>query len=69
MKPPPLSFYVLCAFGVTYLLRPEIFFTLLSSRKAPGERRVMSEQNKTFMRLLGVTFLIAAVVILLRAPH
>jgi hypothetical protein len=69
MRPPSLAFYVLCAFGMTYLLRPEVFFTLLEMRKPLAERRVMSEQNKTFMRLLGVTFLVAAVVILLRSPH
>jgi hypothetical protein len=69
MKPPPLYFYVLVAFGITYLFWPDVFFTLLSSRKTPGERRPMSDQNKTFMRMLGVTFLVIAIWTLLRPPH
>jgi hypothetical protein len=59
--------YGLIIFGIVYLVKPDLFYALLEMRKASVERKVMPPQNKAFMRALGVIFVVAGVVILVRS--
>jgi len=63
----PLVPYGLITFGAIYIGKPDIYYTLMSRPDASGQRRVMPEKNKAFMRTLGSIFVVAGIVILMRS--
>ncbi len=59
--------YGLITFGAVYIAKPDIFFMWMSKRNAAARRRAMPDQNKAFMRVLGLIFLLAGFVLLMRS--
>jgi hypothetical protein len=59
--------YGLITFGAIYIAKPDIFYMWMSKRNAAAQRRPMPEQNKSFMRVLGLICLIAGFVLLMRS--
>ena len=59
--------YGLIAFGAVYIAKPDIFFMWFARRDEDGNRRPMPEQNRKFMRALGMIFAVAGVAMLVRS--
>jgi hypothetical protein len=59
--------YGLIAFGVVYIAKPDIFYMLIARRQADGTRRAVPEQSLKFMRALGMIFVVAGVMLLVRS--
>jgi hypothetical protein len=59
--------YGLIAFGVVYLIKPDIFYMLIARREADGKQRAIPEQSLKFMRALGMIFVVAGVMLLVRS--
>ena len=54
--------YVLIAAGVLYLIKPDIFQRWFWKRTAISQRLLTPEQNKVYMRILGVVFIVVGIV-------
>ncbi len=54
--------YVLIAAGVLYLIKPNIFQRWFWKRTALSQRMLTPEQNKVYMRILGVVFIVVGIV-------
>ena len=61
----PIIGIVLIAFGVLYLLKPDIFQRGLWKRTAISQQIMTPEKNKVYMRVLGSAFVVAGLVLLL----
>ncbi|HEV2383271.1 MAG TPA: hypothetical protein VG206_26185 [Terriglobia bacterium] len=55
---------VLVAFGILYLVKPDIFQRWFWRRTAISQRLLTPEKNKVYMRILGGVFIVAGVVLL-----
>lgn len=56
---------VLIVCGIVYLLKPDIFQRWFWKRTAISQRIMTPEQNKVYMRILGVIFIVVGVILLL----
>jgi len=52
--------------GIIYLIKPDIFQRWWWKRTAISQKVMTPEQNKFYMRVLGLVFIIAGIVILVR---
>jgi len=59
----------LIAFGAIYVAKPDIFYMWMARRDADGKKRPMPVQNRTFMRGLGMVFVVVGVALLMRSAQ
>jgi uncharacterized membrane protein YidH (DUF202 family) len=59
--------YGLIVFGVLYLVQPDIFYRWMARRDEDGNRHPIPDHNVKFMRALGMIFIVAGVVLLVRS--
>jgi threonine/homoserine/homoserine lactone efflux protein len=65
----PFVPYGLITFGAIYIAKPDIFYMWMSRRNEQGQRRAMPQQNKAFMRALGLVFIVVGMVLLMRSAQ
>lgn len=49
---------ILIACGILYLIKPDIFQRGIWKKIAISQRLLTSEQNKVYMRILGIVFIV-----------
>ena len=54
---------ILIAFGILYLIKPDIFQRGFWKKTAISQRLLTPEQNKVYMRILGVVFIVVGFVL------
>ena len=54
---------ILIAFGILYLIKPDIFQRGFWKKTAISQRLLTPEQNKVYMRILGVVFIFVGFVL------
>jgi uncharacterized protein YjeT (DUF2065 family) len=54
--------FVLIVCGVLYLIKPDIFQRWFWKRTAISQRLLTPEQNKVYMRVLGVVLIVIGIV-------
>jgi uncharacterized protein YjeT (DUF2065 family) len=50
-------------FGVIYLLKPDLFQRWIWKESAISQRLLGPEKNKIYMRLLGMLFIVAGIIL------
>ena len=61
----PLLGVGLIAFGVIYIIKPDIFQRWFWKRTAISQQIMSPESNKTYMRVLGAIFIIVGLLLVL----